>query len=140
GKYLPRQKLLAAYFKLLAQRQGHEGPNPLLGLSAEERAAVEAKADEFAAAALPAAPVQSRTTTFEDLLRAAGSGDADETRRVLSSQAGAVNRADAKGWTPLMHAAAGGHAEVVQLLLERGATATAADAAGYSALHLAAYS
>jgi len=140
GKYLPKQKLLAVYFKLLAKRQGHEGPDPLVGLTADERAAVTAKADEFAAAALPPAQAPQKTVTFEDLLRAADTGDADEVRRILGANSRLATGQDGKGWTPLMHAAAGGHAEIVGLLADRGSDVAAVDADGFSALHLAAWS
>jgi ankyrin repeat protein len=51
--------------------------------------------------------------------------------------AGADARGDAEGVTPLMLAAAHGHAETVTALLDRGASLDAADAAGRTALHYA---
>ena len=45
---------------------------------------------------------------------------------------------DAQKWTPLHHAAAQGHAEVCELLVERGAPITALTASKLTPLHLAA--
>jgi ankyrin repeat protein len=48
-----------------------------------------------------------------------------------------LNARDSKGMTPLMHAAQGGHMDVVKLLLEKGADDKARNRRGETALQLA---
>jgi ankyrin repeat protein len=71
------------------------------------------------------------------LCDAAGVGN-DEEVRTLLAQGTDANAADARGWMPLMAAAAGGHASTAKLLLAAGAGANAADARGRTALMWAA--
>ena len=59
------------------------------------------------------------------------------TLRTLIAEQGA-NARDAQGQTPLVHAAAFGTADAVQLLLDAGADPNAPGAAGITALHVAA--
>ncbi len=49
-----------------------------------------------------------------------------------------LNHISEFGNTPLIHAALGAHADVVSLLLQRGADVNAVDRGGFSALHCAA--
>lgn len=59
------------------------------------------------------------------LIDAARSGDVAAVREVVQANKGVVNKADAKGLTPLMYAAAFGRADVVKLLLQQGADVNA---------------
>lgn len=45
-----------------------------------------------------------------------------------------------RGWTPLLAAAVGGHADVVRQLLGAGADVTASTCRGWNALHMSAQS
>jgi ankyrin repeat protein len=72
-----------------------------------------------------------------DLLDSAKLGQLERTNELLSS-GGAVNTADRRGFTLLMWACAGGHAELVRSLLERGAAPDRQAADGTTALMLAA--
>jgi len=72
-----------------------------------------------------------------DLLDAAKLGQLARTKQLLSMGAG-VNSADRRGFTPLMWASAGGHAEMVRQLLEIGAAPDRRAADGTTALMLAA--
>ena len=71
------------------------------------------------------------STPSEKLYQAAQRGDAEETQREIRAGAD-INLASALhgGSTPLIAAASGGHANVVQLLLELGANPNKSDAAG----------
>jgi ankyrin repeat protein len=83
-------------------------------------------------------PVRAAETTmsreFAAILR---SGDGRKLREALDHGASATAR-DARGDTPLMHAAAYGDLSCLRLLLERGAEVNAANAAGATALMRAA--
>ena len=76
------------------------------------------------------------TDLASELLAAARAGDAARVRALLPP-AGNPEEDGAPGApggvTPLMAAAAGGHEEVVEVLLERGADASKRDAQGRSA-------
>jgi len=92
----------------------------------------------------------------QSLLRAARDGDAEGVRNALARGAFLETRRpfvvrpkgsgrpdkddlpDAKGLTPLMHAAQQGHAEVVRILLENGALVNAFEEDGCRAVHFAA--
>jgi len=52
---------------------------------------------------------------------AAQSGDAVELKTVIDKLGHLIDAKDANGWTPLHEGARGGHIEVVQLLVEKGA-------------------
>jgi protein arginine N-methyltransferase 2 len=68
----------------------------------------------------------------ELLCAAAKSGEEEEVAKLLASGADATHF-DADGLTPLMHAAAGGHAAVARLLLDCGAPWNALSPSGLSA-------
>uniref|UniRef100_A0A0D9VZB2 Protein arginine N-methyltransferase 2 n=1 Tax=Leersia perrieri TaxID=77586 RepID=A0A0D9VZB2_9ORYZ len=81
-----------------------------------------------------AAPPESKAgkSPEELLLAAAESGDSEAVTGLLAEGADATHF-DASGMTPLMHAAAGGHAAVVRLLLDAGAPWNALSPSGVSA-------
>jgi ankyrin repeat protein len=72
-----------------------------------------------------------------DLIDAAKLGELARTKELLSRGAG-LNAMDARGYTPLMWASAGGHTELVRHLLESGAAPDRRAADGTTALMLAA--
>lgn len=75
-----------------------------------------------------------------DIHLAASQGNVDLVVALLSSGAYA-NNPDVRGpggWTPLLCAVEGGHAEVVTVLLESGAKTSAAIDEGFTALHISA--
>ena len=72
----------------------------------------------------------------ELLCAAAKSGEEEEVAKLLASGTDATHF-DADGLTPLMHAAAGGHAGVARLLLDCGAPWNALSPSGLSAGDLA---
>jgi len=53
--------------------------------------------------------------------KAAQEGDIESLEEVLAALEDIVNKKDANGWTPLHEGARGGHLEVVELLVEKGA-------------------
>jgi len=59
------------------------------------------------------------------LIDAARNGDAATVREVIQANKGVINKADSKGLTPLMYAAAFGQTHVVKLLLQQGADVNA---------------
>lgn len=61
------------------------------------------------------------TTGSTPAHRAAQKGDVDELSTVIESLEHLLDAKDANGWTPLHEGARGGHKEVVQLLLDKGA-------------------
>jgi len=71
---------------------------------------------------------------------AAARGDIEEVRVLLDRDPQLVDARDRYGWSPLHRASINGHADVVGLLIERGAQLEARDNAGMSALHHAARS
>ncbi|MHB0937422.1 MAG: ankyrin repeat domain-containing protein [Armatimonadota bacterium] len=66
---------------------------------------------------------------------AAGRGAAGLLTDLLTETGGDVTQADGMGNTPLHHAAAHGHAEVMELLLSRGANLNAKNHNGHTPLH-----
>jgi ankyrin repeat protein len=75
----------------------------------------------------------------ERILEAARSGALERVEALLEASPELVNVRDGEGGTPLHLAVQGGHAELAELLLDRGADISAADASGYTPLHHAAY-
>ncbi|KAK7867803.1 hypothetical protein R5R35_001215 [Gryllus longicercus] len=73
----------------------------------------------------------------EQLCKAAEEGRLSDVRRLIHSGA-YVNYTDRYGSTPLVYAVFNDHADVVSLLLQRGADVNAVNLAGNSALHWAA--
>jgi ankyrin repeat protein len=71
------------------------------------------------------------------LHQAAGRGDAEVVRLLLSRSTAELNVRGQRGMTPLLLALTHGHAEVVKYLLEEGADATLADEDGNTALYQA---
>mmetsp|Transcript_28353 Transcript_28353/g.42756 ORF Transcript_28353/g.42756 Transcript_28353/m.42756 type:complete len:530 (+) Transcript_28353:181-1770(+) len=63
----------------------------------------------------------SFTTGSTPAHKAAQSGDAGELKNVIDKLGHLIDAKDANGWTPLHEGARGGHIEVVQLLVEKGA-------------------
>lgn len=70
-------------------------------------------------------------------LMAAAHGDAYNAAAMLLNKGAAVEAADGRGWRALHYAAAAGHDELVQLLLERKADRAAVTEAGETARALA---
>ncbi len=71
------------------------------------------------------------------IYEAAEQGDIAEVERLLQADPDCLNQQGRGGWTPLHWAAAGGHADVVKLLLSKGADDTIRDRQGYSAMYWA---
>lgn len=71
------------------------------------------------------------------LLRAAYGGDSENVKEILKNGT-EVNAAESEtGWTPLIWAIYGGHAEIVKILLDQGASTRAKTKKGFTALKLA---
>jgi hypothetical protein len=70
-------------------------------------------------------------------VQAAQFGQIDQLRALLDNTPELIDQANDRGMTALMAAAHGGHAEVVKMLLERGADVTCRDDRGVSALDYA---
>ncbi len=73
-----------------------------------------------------------------DLHRAAYDGSIKRTVALLSSGSLDVNQGTPHGYTALMLGAANGHADIVRILLSKGADASILGYDGFAALHLAA--
>lgn len=75
----------------------------------------------------------------ERLWRNARAGHKDEIRNLLKKKVGSLDAADpVHGWTGLHWAAAAGHAEIVQILIQAGASVNARDKHESTPLHWAA--
>lgn len=70
-------------------------------------------------------------------LRAVSRGEVATVMAALDHFPGLIDAADAQGWTALLHASHGARAELVRLLLVRGADVETVDARGSNALLLA---
>lgn len=79
-------------------------------------------------------------TPSEEIMAAARGGDVAQVRRLLDADVTLLNARDAEARTPLHHAASGGSAAVVGLLLEEGAEVSARDKWGVTPLERAALS
>ncbi|XP_067659820.1 histone-lysine N-methyltransferase EHMT2-like [Haliotis asinina] len=76
----------------------------------------------------------------DNILHWASEGGGRETVEfVLSLDGVDVNSRGGGGWTPVMRAARGGHRDVVELLVSRGADVSLVDDDGDNILHLACY-
>lgn len=71
-----------------------------------------------------------------ELLKATSYGDSAKTEKLLNEKAN-PNIQDAKGFTPLIHAAINGDANSIQILLAHGANPNIQTKAGYTPLMLA---
>ncbi|XP_064478771.1 uncharacterized protein LOC135392060 [Ornithodoros turicata] len=69
---------------------------------------------------------------------AARTGDLHVIKLLLKSDHKRMETVDERGWTPILLAAANGHAEVVKYLAVEGADVAALDPTSYTAMHLAA--
>lgn len=85
----------------------------------------------------PTALLLFRTTDGSTLFHLAVPNGQIDTVRYLLGEQSPVNIPDNKGRTPLMEAALWGHCEIVQLLLEAGASPQLEDKSGLTALKLA---
>mmetsp|Transcript_97916 Transcript_97916/g.224541 ORF Transcript_97916/g.224541 Transcript_97916/m.224541 type:complete len:147 (+) Transcript_97916:84-524(+) len=73
------------------------------------------------------------------IAEAAVAGDVEACREILAEDWCDVNIRDFFRRSPLIHAAMGGHLEVVEVLVEAGADLHCKDRAGWTALHWAAF-
>ena len=89
----------------------------------------------------PKAKTQKQTeTTVEkapQIHRASADGQADSVKQAVTDDPSLVQSKDVDGYTPLHHAAIGGHAEVVEVLIESGAKLDGVGSRGETALFLA---
>lgn len=69
--------------------------------------------------------------------RASADGQVDSVNRALEDDPNLISSKDSSGYTPLHHAAIGGHTEVVEVLLESGAKIDTMGSRGETALFLA---
>jgi TonB family protein len=74
----------------------------------------------------------------QSLRDAARAGQVEAVRTLLAESTPDLDAADARGWTALMQAVAGGYDEIVEMLVEAGANLDQRDQSGQTALHLAA--
>lgn len=81
--------------------------------------------------------MQTKHDDHDDILAAARVGDLDEVAAVLSMDNRLTRATDDRGRTPLHLAAAGGHADTVDLLVHNNADVSARDTAGETPLALA---
>jgi serine/threonine-protein phosphatase 6 regulatory ankyrin repeat subunit B len=85
-------------------------------------------------------PVLSKSESLnKNLFEAAEAGDTAETLRLIREGAGVNSRDLTYGTTPLMGAAARGHADTVRALIDRGGEVDLPDSAGHTALMEAAF-
>lgn len=68
------------------------------------------------------------------LLNACRTGNLDEVKKIYEAEPSIINRADARGYTPLILAVYSNQPSIVSFLLEKGAQINAQDSAGNSAL------
>ena len=83
-------------------------------------------------------PVRRTPKPAADLHRIVKAGDIDGLKKALAGKNAKVNARDARGWTPLMHAANKGYALLVPPLLKAGADPNIRLADGATALFMAA--
>lgn len=71
------------------------------------------------------------------LLEAAGEGDVEKVQALLAADANLLRASNETGETALHRACAAGHADIVRLLLDRGADIEAVKSDGFKAIHSA---
>lgn len=110
--------------------QGTTRRNVLLGSAglAAWLATVAARPPQDAAGVPAGGPGAAPDAERQAFLRAVASGDLDAARARLDARAELADACDAQGRSALVLACLGGHAAVVRLLLERGATVGLAEA------------
>ncbi|XP_046558382.1 ankyrin repeat domain-containing protein 29-like [Haliotis rubra] len=82
-------------------------------------------------------PARGDTRAYADLHDACWNGNLAEVKRILDTGRADVNCRDVLGLTPVMSAAWGGHRDVVELLVIRGADVSLMDNVGDNILHWA---
>lgn len=83
--------------------------------------------------------VDDLADTTDRILEVARTGDTERVESLLTADSTLLTVTDGDGRSPLHHAVAGGHTEMVELFLDRGADIGAVDAQGRTPLHDAAY-
>lgn len=66
-------------------------------------------------------PVAPDDSMLHDLCEFCAKGDLNAVQSLINEHIELTNCRDTMGWTPVAHAAAGGHAKIVRLLIDKGA-------------------
>jgi len=74
---------------------------------------------------------EQKTEPAKSLHEAVAEGDVEQVKLLISRGADVNARDKGTGWTPIFKATNAGHAEVVRVLLDKGASADTGDARGY---------
>jgi len=85
-----------------------------------------------------AAPQSNQGTPTEQILDAARAGDTERVGKLLEADPELLSATDGDGMTALHHAVLGGHAELAEALLDRGAEIESVDTQNRTPLHHAA--
>jgi ankyrin repeat protein len=132
------QEMRAAYQSLLSRPNSPWNRIPWdLSLQASEAA------QPIAPSSSPdvrSAESSAASVVCETLLRAAKSGDSSSMESTLQTKPDELGCRDARGWTPLHHAAFNGQTAIVQMLVAYGAVVDSTDKDGATPLHAAASS